>query len=282
MKSHSIAALFITLAVCSWWLLPGATQAGISIRGGLTHERIIQPGGAYEGMVSIINTGHEHENVKIYQTDYRFTCDGDYFYDDPGNNPRSNAQWVDFSPRLVTVPADGTVDVSYTITVPTDTDLAGTYWSILMIEVAGADPERDEADEKENLRLGINQIVRYGVQIVNHLSDSGGRRLDFLDTRILRTGADRILEIDLENIGERWLRPLVWAELYDENGDFVGRFEAGKLRIYPGTSARYKVDLTDVPGGEYRAVVVADCGADDVFGATYMVIFEHEDHLTVH
>ena len=283
MKSHSIAeALLVVLAACSWWLLPDAAQAGISIRGGLTHERIVQPGGVYEGMVTIINTGHEQENVEVYQTDYRFTCDGDYYYDDPGSNPRSNAQWVDFSPRLVAVPAEGTVDVSYTITVPGEHDLAGTYWSILMIEVAGANPGQVAPGKQENLRLGINQIVRYGVQIVSQVSDTGERRLDFLETRILRAGTDRILEVDLENIGERWLRPLVWAELYDENGGFVGRFEAGKLRIFPGTSTRYKVDLTDVPGGEYKAVVVADCGADDVFGATYLVIFEHEDHLTVH
>ena len=283
MKGHSLAkALVVLLAACSWWLLPDATEAGISIGGGLTHERVVRPGGAYEGVVTIINTGHEQEDVEIYQTDYRFSCEGDYYYDEPGRNPRSNAPWVDFSPRLVTVPPAGTVDVSYTIMVPEDEHLTGTYWSILMIEVAGAHAGQAASREQENLRLGINQIVRYGVQIVSHISDTGERRLDFLETRILRAGAGRILEVDLENIGECWLRPLVWAELYDENGEFMGRFEAGKLRIFPGTSARYKVDLTEVPGGEYKAVVVADCGADDVFGATYMVIFEHEEHFTVH
>lgn len=270
------------LAVCSRWLLPVAAEAGISIGGGLTHERVVRPGATYEGVVTIINTGQEQENVEIYQTDFRFTCEGNYFYDDPGENTRSNAGWVDFSPRLVTVPPGGTVDVSYTITVPEDQDLAGTYWSVLMVEVAGSHSSEAATEKQDDLRLGINQIVRYGVQIVSHMGDTGERRLDFIETRILRAGANRILEVDLENIGERWLRPLVWAELYDESGEFMGRFEAGKLRIFPGTSVRYKVDLTHVPGGEYKAVVVADCGADDVFGATYLVIFEHEDHLTVH
>jgi hypothetical protein len=275
-------ALIALLAACSWWLLPIATEAGISVGGGLTHERIVRPGGAYDGVVTIINTGHEYENVEIYQTDYRFNCEGDYYYDEPGYNSRSNAAWVDFSPRVITVPPDGTVDVSYTITVPQDEGLAGTYWSILMIEIAGARSGRSTPQEQEKLRLGINQIVRYGVQIVSHIDDTGERKLDFLETRILKVGSGRTLEVDLENIGERWLRPLVWAELYDGDGEFKGRFEAGKLRIFPGTSVRYKVDLTGIPGGEYKAVVVADCGADDVFGATYLVIFEHEDHFTVH
>jgi len=230
----------------------------------------------------VINTGHEEQEIEIYQTDYTFTCDGEYYYDEPGRNPRSNALWVDFSPRTVKVPPGGTVDVGYTVTVPEDESLTGTYWSILMVEVAPGRSSQVTADGSDNVKLGINQVVRYGVQLVSHISDTGERKLDFLHTRILRAGPNRILEVDLENIGERWLRPLVWAELYDENGEFVGRFEAGKLRIYPGTSVRYKVDLTDVPGGQYRAVVVADCGADDVFGATYLVILEHEDHFTVH
>jgi hypothetical protein len=268
--------------MCSCWLLPGVTEAGISIGGGLTHERVVGPGETIDGVVTIINTGHEEEEVEIYQTDYRFTCDGEYYYDEPGLNARSNAPWVDFSPHMVAVPPGATVDVSYTITVPEEEYLTGTYWSILMVEVTGRQSGEAASADDRKATLGINQIVRYGLQLVSHISDTGRRELDFLDTRILRAGPNRILEVDLENTGERWLRPIVWAELYDKSGEFVGRFEAGKLRIYPGTSARYKVDLTEVPGGEYKAVVVADCGADDVFGATYMVIFEHEDHFTVH
>jgi hypothetical protein len=257
-------------------------QAGISIRGGLTHERILRPGETYENIVTVVNTGHEKEDIEVYQTDYRFTCDGDYYYDEPGAHSRSNSDWVTYSPRMVTVPPGGTVDIGYTVTVPEDENMRGTYWSILMVEVGGGLAAGSATDDTQNIRLGINQVVRYGVQVVSHISDTGDRRLDFIDTRILRAGRNRILEVDLENTGERWLRPLVWAELYDEGGEFTGRFEAGKLRIYPGTSVRYTIDLTEVPGGKYKAVVVADCGADDVFGATYLVIFEHEDHFTVH
>jgi hypothetical protein len=283
MKSHSKAkAVLALVAVCSWWLLPCALQAGVSLKGGLTHERIVRPGETYEGVVAVINTGHEEQEIEVYQTDYRFTCDGDYYYDEPGTSSRSNASWVEFSPRALIVPPGGTVDVGYMITVPADSNLAGTYWSILMVEVGGGRASPASSGQGENIELGINQIVRYGVQIVNHVGDTGERRLDFLDTRIIKAGRERVLEVDLENIGERWLRPLVWAELYDADGEFAGRFDGGTLRIFPGTSVRYEVDLSGVSGGEYKAVVVADCGADDVFGATYIVIFEHEDQFTVH
>ena len=283
MKSHSKAKAALAMtAVCSWWLLVSPVQAGISIRGGLTHERVVQPGNTYEGTVTIINTGQEEQAVEIYQTDYRFNCSGEYYYDEPGTNSRSNAPWVDFSPHAALVPLGGAVDVGYTITVPEDERLTGTYWSIMMIEVDNDRPDGTAADKADRITLGIKQVVRYGVQMVSHVGDAGQRRLDFLDTRILKAGGERVLEVDLENVGEQWLKPLVWAELYDQTGEFKGRFDGGTLRIYPGTSARYSVDLSGVPGGEYKAVVVADCGADDVFGATYLVIFEHEDQFTVH
>ena len=248
-NSSKAKALFVLLAACLWWLLAGSAYGGISIRGGLTHERTVRPGETYEGVVTIVNTDSPEREVRIYQTDYRFTCDGRYFYDEPGRNLRSNAQWIDFSPRTVIVPPRGTVDVSYTVTVPETADLVGTYWSVLMVEVAGTGAARSRPEKPETISLGISQVIRYGIQLVNHISDTGERRLGFLDTRVLRAGESRTLEVDLENAGERWLRPLVWAELYDDNGVFMGRFEGGTLRIYPGTSARYKMDLSDVPGG---------------------------------
>jgi hypothetical protein len=275
-------ALSMLLASCFWWLLPSDLEAGISIGGGLTHERTVRPGEICQGVVTVINTGQEAQEVMIYQTDYRFTCEGDYHYDEPGSNPHSNAPWVAFSPHAVSVPAGGTADVGYTISVPQAEDLVGTYWSILMIELGGGPAEHAADKTTGNIRLGINQIVRYGVQIVTHVGDTGERNLDFLDTRLLRAGDGRVLEIDIANSGQCWLRPLVWAELYDDNGEFIGRFDGGKLRIYPATSVRYTIDLTEVPSGRYKAVVVADCGADDVFGATYLLILEHEDRFTIH
>ncbi len=58
-------------------------------------------------------------------------------------------------------------------------------------------------------------------------------------------------------------------ELYNTDGVNVGRFESRQLRIYPGCSVRHKVDFKDIPGGRYKALVVADNGDEYVFGARY-------------
>jgi hypothetical protein len=267
------------LAACliaSLGLAAFTASASVSVSGKLTHEKEAKPGETYESVIYITNNGDEAEQVKVYQTDYLFSCDGTYAYGDPGQNPRSNAGWLTFGPSRLVIPPRGSSIINYSIKVPDDQNLIGTYWSIIMVEAIGeTSPEVTGAHDGQ-LKLGINQVFRYGIQIVTHIGDTGQKKLQFLDTKLLREGDVRVLEVDLENTGERWLRPALWTEIYDTTGTFVGKFEAGTLRIYPGTSVRYKVDLTKVQKGSYKAVVIADCGADDVFGATYSLSVENE------
>jgi len=105
--------------------------------------------------------------------------------------------------------------------------------------------------------------------MLTHIGDTGTRKIKFLDKKLFSQDGKTILQMDIENIGERWLTPTLWVELYDNQGTELGRFESGKRRIYPSCSVRYKVDLTDVPEGKYKALVVADNGDEYVFGAKY-------------
>ena len=143
-----------------------------------------------------------------------------------------------------------------------------------MVEVVSKVSPESITEDKGKVKLGIRHAVRYGIQMVTHIGDTGARNLKFLSTRLLKEGEARVLQVHIENIGERWLRPFLWAELYDEKGSYIGRFEGGRLRIYPGTSARYRVDLSEVPKGKYKALVIADCGGEDVFGVTCTLKFE--------
>jgi hypothetical protein len=164
--------------------------------------------------------------------------------------------------------------VNYTIKVPSDPNLVGTYWSMIMVEgIPEGSPESSQP-EKDKAKVGITQIMRYAIQMITHIGNTGERRLKFLETKVLRESEKRFLQEDIENIGQRWLRPFLWAELYDEKGRYIGRFEGRRKRIYPSTSVRYTVDLSNVPEGTYKALVVADSGGDYIFGANYTLKFE--------
>ena len=143
-----------------------------------------------------------------------------------------------------------------------------------MIEGISSSSPEAARQEKDKITFGISQVIRYGAQMITQIGDTGARKLKFLKTRLLKEDKGRILQVDIENIGERLLRPALWAELYDEKGKSIGKFEGGKLGVYPATSVRFRIDLSQVPKGKYKALVVADCGGDDLFGATYTLKFE--------
>jgi len=266
--------LCLVLVFC--FLAPSVTNAGISIIGSLTHEKKSNPGPGetYEGSILIKNTSAKPQEVKIYQTDYEFCFDGSNNYGPPGKLERSNANWLSFNPHWLIIPPDDTSTVNYTVKVPNDPNLVGTYWSMLMVEGIPESSLQSSQPEKNKAKIGVTQIFRYGIQMITHIGDTGERQLKFLKTELIREAERRIFQVDVENIGQRWLRPLLWLEIYDENGTCIGRFEGGTKRIYPDTSVRYKIDITDVPNDNYKALMVADCGGDYIFGANYTLKFE--------
>jgi len=178
--------------------------------------------------------------------------------------PRSNAGWIKVFLPLDTLAPGERLSIPYTIEVPDNRSLVGTYWSMLM--VAAVLPP-SEATAKG--AVGIRQVIRYGIQIVTHIGDSGERNIRVANSELVHENEGPVLQIDIENTGERWVRPMAWSELYDEEGTSVGRFESSQQRIFPGCSVRYRFILSQVPGGKYEALVVFDNGDQYLWGAQY-------------
>jgi hypothetical protein len=266
----------ICFALFFCFLVPLVANAGVSVVGSLTHQKKANPGPGdiYEGSIVVKNTSSEPREVRIYQTDYEFYFNGTNNYGPPGKLKRSNADWISFNPHWLTVPPDGTSTVHYTVKVPDEPNLVGTYWSMLMVEGVPESSLQSGQLEKGKAKVGITQVFRYGIQMITHIGDTGERKLKFLETKLVKEAGRRTFHVDVENTGQRWLRPLLWLELYDETGAYIGKFEGGTKRIYPDTSVRYKIDLTNVPNDNYKALMVADCGEDYIFGANYTLKLE--------
>jgi hypothetical protein len=257
-----IAALLACLL-----LAPLAGSAQVIVTGSLTHEYEVKSGGSYEGSIDVMNPGDAAQDVKAYQTDYSFTADGKVLYGSPGSLARSNAGWMTLSPRQVKVPAGETVTIRFTITVPTDETMSGTYWSVIMIEPIPPGTAESGSAGQKNVAVGVSQVLRYAVQVVTHIGITGTSQLRFAHIQVTTDGGRKLLVVDTENTGERWLRGTLWADIYDAAGKHVGKYDGGKQRMYPGTSVRYAVDLSTLPGATYKALIVVDCGGDNVFGA---------------
>lgn len=246
--------------------------ADVSVVNGLTHEKSIKNGETYENRLILKNVAGEPAEVRLYQTDYSFTADGRKFYDSPGTGPRSNAGWIALGQKRIVLPPLGQAELKYTVRVPGQGDLAGTYWSMIMVEEQPK-AAAEAASAKEQIRFGVRQVMRSGIQIVTHLGETGARKVQFIKTDLLRHGAAKSLAIDVLNTGERWLRPFLIADLVDEKGVSLGRFDGGRWRIFPGTSVRYTIDFGSLPDGKYKALIVLDNKDESVFGAQYTLDF---------
>lgn len=235
-------------------------EANISVLNGLTHEYVTSVGSTIEGTIDIKNYSETSQYVKIYQTDYRFNFQGEVFYDEPGKLDRSNAGWIELSADYISVNAGEILSYKYKITVPDDS-LMGSYWSVIMVEGV-----QEPDTTLENKLVSIQSVVRYGIQVITQIEDTGTMNLEFLDIQLLQEEVQYILQVDLENTGERFLRPFLKLELFDETGESRGVFESEKRKTYPGTSVRLTIPLSDLEMGKYQSLLVAETGEDEVFG----------------
>ncbi len=253
-------------------LLAGVSHGGIAVDG-LVHEQVSGSGETYTGIVTVRNAVGEPRRARLYQKDYLFYSDGTNVYGEPGGDERSNASWITFSANYVEVPGEGSVEVEYTVKVPADESLLGSYWSLLMVEELPAGSAGD-AEGAATQHSSVTQVLRYGVQMVTHIGSTGETAVTFAGKTLVRAeDGTRTLMVGVENTGERSMRPRLWVELHDPSGGRLGRFESEPRRLYPGTSVRFEVDLTDAPSGSYQALVVVDNGDEHVFGAQYGMDF---------
>jgi P pilus assembly chaperone PapD len=257
--------LFFILAALA---LADSSEAGISVIGNLARTSTINAGDAFDGVIFLKNTDKESADVRVRQTDYLFYADGSNDYGEAGKAPRSNAGWITVSPTRLKIAPGETQPVRFKGKAPADPKLHGTFWSMIMVEPNSAPPISPEG-KVDQVAVGLQTKICFAIQIVTEIGQSGARSLQVQEKRIVEGEGKRALQLDIANDGERLLVPVMTVELFDQAGASIGRFEAGRARIYPACSVRAKVDLTDVPAGKYAAMVLLDSGDAQVMGAQY-------------
>jgi hypothetical protein len=253
--------------LASLLLLP-SSWAGISVIGNLARTTTIKPGDAFEGVILVKNTGTAPADARIFQCDYLMHCDGSNDYGEPGKTPRSNANWITLSPSRLKLAPGEMQPVRYKGRAPADAKLRGSYWSMIIVEPSSA-PAVTPEGKPDTVALGLQTSVRFAVQIVTEIGKTGTRSLQVLEKCLVKADGKRFFQLDIGNDGERLLIPAIGVELFDQKGASLGRFDAGRTRIYPTCSVRAKVDLTDLPCGKYVAMVLLDSGDTQVMGAQY-------------
>ena len=266
---NTLSRVALTLLAAHAVAMPRTAAGQIAVVGSTVEEHTAVPGQTYEGTILVKNLTAIPQAVHVYQTDYHFFADGTSHFDAPGSTPRSNAAWVKPSATSIVIPPNSETTIGYSIAVPKIDTLRGTFWSALMVEGAPTAPPA-----AANKQVGLGAVVRYAVQLATHLPAPGSRKVAFLNqTQTTDSTGHRIVQLEVENVGDRAYRPSMWVELYNDGGALLGRREQQRGLLYPGTSLRQRFEFDALPAGTYKAVVFADTGDDAVFATQYKLQF---------
>ena len=240
------------------------SMAAVEVEGSLRHVQNGMRGDVYKGEIKLHNSDEFEHEVKIYQTDLQYNYKDFTFYEEPVTHNRSNAKWIQFSPKTVIIKGNQTTYIQYEVTIPKSDTIKGTYWSVLMIEgVIPIDPNKPG-------QLNISTVTRYAVQIVTEIAERGSDELKILEPTLITEGDKVFLAIDIENIGGNYISPDVSIELFDDHGTSVKTIKVPKKGLYPTTSARFRFSLEGIEGKKTYQVVIIAAGQDkSVFGLEY-------------
>lgn len=240
-----------------------ALKASVLVTNGLTHRHDLQGVDEETGYVILKNIGDEPERILVYFTDLDVGCDDRPQYVDPGTTERSNYQWIKVGIEERILQPGEEFPLRYEINVPKKKH-TGSYWSLLMVEVK---KPIDTTQLDYGVRVSSN--VRYAIQIITDFPPDVPTNVEFNAVELNEHEVmGKVVNVTLVNSGEMVLLPEVKIEVYDNNGELVLETAADTKKLYPGQCREYQVPIEDLAIGKYQGVLVADCGAADLFGMT--------------
>jgi hypothetical protein len=245
--------------------------------GDLSREKEVSIGSSYEDKVVLKNINDSlYYSIRVYQTDYLSFCNDSYEYPEISKRKvsRSNSSWISFSPSSIAIAPQSYATVNYMVAVPNDTNLTGSYWSMIMLEIEGS---MDNPLKSKN-NIMMSSKFRYAITVVVHISNSGIRKLNVKNISLIKNEKDiRFLNFEVENIGERVLMPEVLVDLYNNSTgskvtvDNKNLFKGRKALICPNNCIFQSIPIGIIPAGVYQANIVFECSYDEVFSFQFNI-----------
>lgn len=231
---------------------------------GLTYLNTMKPGETAQVNITLISDKDRPEMVDLKLCDYWCNSDGQHFFEDVGKQTRSNAKWISLGSHREVVQPGERRDIYFTIQVPQEQNLNGSYWSVLLIEPS--DPLQTLVESEHGFQLQVK--VRYAYHIVTHVGPATP------SLKVVKKGMQMLdninyFTVDVENTGNLFLKPKMTIKLFTKQGKLEKTMETQTDRLYPGSSSRYFADGTGIAQGQYTAFLLLDNGDGRIFGDSF-------------
>ena len=227
--------------------------ASISIQDRLTNIFDVSIGEVINSSINIHNGSNEHVNIRITRADFIKNANDEIFYLEPGRYVRSNANWIRV-PQVISIRPDQSVSLPYSIHVPNDNKLYGSYWSIIIIE--------EEPNRNDIVGHALSISVRYIIQIITNIYGTGTLDLRFREL----TFSNDYVSFIITNTGSLWFDTNVKIDIVDDRAEFIGSFTSKGNRVFPELETSVRIPVNLESNQVYHAIIIADCGNNNIFG----------------
>ncbi len=228
-----------------------------SVSGELTSHIICKPSNTIIKSIKIVNYSDSILSLNITQSDYAGKINGSPIFIEAGKLERSNSSWIHLQSNRVSILAKSSLDVLYSITIPNDNSLEGSYWSVLFLE-------------ENNIQTGNQQLYlkqRIAVQVITQIEDSGEIKVVFPKIELNKTKDE--INIQIKNTGTCWIKGTLQIDLFNDGGEKCGRYSSEQIKLYPQSSQTLDLPTHNLKKGKYIAVCVVDCGENKIFGSQF-------------
>jgi len=223
----------------------------------------IPAGESSEVSFAVENLGKEEPaTLTLYLGDWSQEEDGDRQYLPPETLSNSCAEWIELSRTQIELPAGESADVSFTVTVPSETE--GSYWAVLFVQIE-PEPVTTEAPETETGRaIGIREVWRQAVSIYETVpgTEEPNATIGSLKAKIDRSSGLVNIDLEFENTGNVILRDVTGSiDLINQTGEVADTVTISKFMILPGSTRIFElISSKKLAPGVYIARAGIDYG----------------------
>ena len=259
MKHLFTFILFITLF--------SSAMAGVSITNGLSHIYSGNSGDAIQGEVILVNTSDKSQRVRFELNEAIFSCSSSRVFTEGNPHQRSSSLWFESDLMEKTLAPREKYSYRFTIHIPNDRSLRGSFWTALMVTV-----ERPIREETLRNGIDLNTKVRYAVGLLTNVNEYDEVNLDFAQVDLAKDTLQfqKALNIQIRNEGTFIEGVELVLEVYDIQGRKITEFTTDRNMVFPGVCKNYLLDISNLPPGEYQCLLLAD--ARDEFTGTNLTL----------
>ena len=233
--------------------------SNVIILNGLTHTHKSNSGGTVTGIIKLKNTKDNEQRVIIYFNDLFQKCGEETVLTGKESHDKSIGKWISTEVNEYVLQGKEEYELLYTINVPEDESLIGSYYGVLMVEI-----EEPIKEDDLDYSVKLKSKVRYGIQIITDIQEKSSPELDFYNIEIKKNEKEEpsTIIVEAQNLGIFYVEPTIILEVFNEDGEQAKKVEVKFKKIYPKSCKLFQLDISDLPKGNYSGVIVADYGED--------------------